>query len=188
VAGGERGVLAIADLPPVGRVDRPWVATRPVRFRPDRATTTCDRSEYFRSGATRARTRTYLITGASLPARFGLSTTYATFPTDKAAVAFLSGVRSSVAGCEDRDLATQVSAERRPLRRSSRAEASAWDLTMEVSPTRDVRFRLGFVRTGRFVAQLTFVPSDTEDMSQAGFDALLVRAGDRLGELTAAGR
>jgi hypothetical protein len=179
-AGGERGILAVADLPPVGRVDEPWVGIRTVRFRGDRPTTSCDRAEFFASGATRARTRTYLVPRAPLPARFGLTTTYATFPADRGAVRFLAGVRSSVAGCEERDLATQVGAERRPRG----ADASAWDLTTEVSPDRDVRFRLGFVRVGRHVAQLTFTPSDADDMSRAAFDALLLRAGDRLRELT----
>jgi hypothetical protein len=178
-SGGERGILAVADLPPVGRVDRPWVGTRTVRFRGDRPTTSCERAEFFASGATRARTRTYLIPTAALPVRFGLTTTYATFRADKGAVRFLAGVRGSVAGCEERDLATQVSAERRPRG----ADASAWDLTTEVSPDREVRFRLGFVRVGRHVAQLTFTPADADDMSQAAFDALLLRAGDRLREL-----
>lgn len=178
-AGGERGILAVADLPPVGRVDRPWVGTRTARFRADRPTTSCDRAEFFASGATRARTRTYLIPRAPLPARFGLTTTYATFPAAKGAERLLAGVRSSVAGCEDRDLATQVGPERRPRG----ADASAWDLTTEVSADREVRFRLGFVRVGRRIAQLTFTPADADDMSRAAFDALLLRAGDRLREL-----
>lgn len=179
-AGGERGMIAVADLPPVGRVDRPWVGTRTVRFRGDRPTTSCERAEFFASGAVRARTRTYLIPTASLPAVFGLTTTYATFRAAKGAVRFLARVRASVAGCEKRDLATQVGAERRPRG----ADASAWDLTTEVSPDRELRFRLGFVRVGRHVAQLTFTSSGTDDMSRAAFDALLLRAGDRLRELT----
>lgn len=177
--GGERGILAVADLPPVGRVDRPWVGTRTVRFRGDRPTTSCDRAEFFAGGATKARTRTYLIPKAPLPATFGLTTTYATFPAAKGAVRFLAGVRASVAGCEDRDLATRVGAERRPRG----ADASTWDLATEVSPDREVRFRLGLVRVGRRVSQLTFTPSDTHDMSRAAFDALLLRAGDRLRQL-----
>lgn len=178
-AGDSRGILAVADLPPVGRVAQPWVGTRTARFSADRPTTSCERATYFAAGATRARTRTYLIPAAPLPARFGLTATYATFPAARGAVSFLAGVRASVAGCEKRDLATRVGAERRPRG----ADASAWDLTTEVSTDRDVRFRLGFVRVGRRVAQLTFTPSEASDMSRSAFDALLVRAGDRLREL-----
>jgi hypothetical protein len=46
-----------------------------------------------------------------------------------------------------------------------------------------VRFRVGFVRVGRSVAQLTFIPAPGADLTPAAFDALLVRAGDRLREL-----
>ena len=74
-----------------------------------------------------------------------------------------------------------MSAERRDS--SPRRDISAWDLTTEVSETDTVRFRLGFVRVGKKVAQLTFTPSADDDMSQAAFGALLTRAGDRLREL-----
>lgn len=178
-AGGERGILAVSDLPPVGDVDRPWVATRPVAFRADRPTTSCDRAEWVRSGATRPRTRTYLVPQAPLPVRFGLTETYGVFASEPDATRFLAGVRQSVAGCEDRDLATTVG----PDRRLPGLDASAWDLTTKVSATRDVRFRLGFVRVGRRVAQLTFTPADTDDVSPSAFDALLRRAGDRLREV-----
>ena len=46
-----------------------------------------------------------------------------------------------------------------------------------------MRFRLGFVRVGSTVAQLTFAPAPSDDMTATGFHALLVRSGDRLREL-----
>ena len=46
-----------------------------------------------------------------------------------------------------------------------------------------MRFRLGFVRVGRTVAQLTFAPSERDDMTETSFHSLLVRTGDRLREL-----
>jgi hypothetical protein len=46
-----------------------------------------------------------------------------------------------------------------------------------------VRFRVGFVRVGRTVAQVTFAPSPRDDISEANFRALLIRSGDRLREL-----
>ena len=185
VAGGEAGVLAVADLPPVGRVDRPWVATGSTRFRADRPTTGCDRTQFFRDGAIRARTRTYLVPQAALPARFGLTESYGVFRSRRAAARFVAGIRASVAGCERRDLATRVGAERRPARG---LDASAWDVATEVSASQEVRFRLGVVRVGRYAAQLTFSPSDTADMPRSGFDALVVRAGDRLREPGTLGR
>ena len=46
-----------------------------------------------------------------------------------------------------------------------------------------MRFRVGFVRVGRTVAQVTFAPAPADDMSESGFRSLLVRSGDRLREL-----
>ncbi len=88
-----------------------------------------------------------------------------------------------VGRCEKRDLATQVSGARTEQRRSPELDLSSWDLQTEVNDKQKVRFRLGFVRVGRTVAQLTFAPSPDDDMTATSFHALLVRAGDRLREL-----
>jgi DNA-directed RNA polymerase specialized sigma24 family protein len=180
-SGEERGILAVADLPPVGRIAQPWVGTAPAPARVNPSATTCDRADFTKSGARTTRTRTYLIPEASLPARFGLSETYGVFPSTKAAAKFLTGVRAKVARCEDRDLATKVTNATR--QRTSTLDLSTWDLSTEVAKDRSVRFRLGFVRVGRTVAQLTFAPSPADDVTATSFHALLVRAGDRLREL-----
>jgi len=87
-----------------------------------------------------------------------------------------------VATCEERELATEVSGSsfRRLGPGSTR---SSWSLATEISQTETIRFRLGFVTAGHRVAQLTFAPSSTQDMTDAQFRALLARAGDRLREL-----
>jgi DNA-directed RNA polymerase specialized sigma24 family protein len=182
-SGEEPGILAVADLPPVGRIARPWVGTKPVPARRNPSATTCDRADFAKAGATTTRTRTYLIPEASLPVRFGLSETYGRFRTPAAASRFLADVRRSVARCEDRDLATQVSGERREQHRSPQLDLSSWDLQTEISDKQKVRFRLGFVRVGSAVAQLTFAPTPSDDMTATGFHSLLVRSGDRLREL-----
>ena len=180
-SGEERGILAVADLPPVGRIAQPWVGTAPAPARVNPSATTCDRADFTKSGARTTRTRTYLIPEASLPARFGLSETYGVFPSTRAAARFLTGVRAKVDRCEDRDLATKVTNAQR--QRTSTLDLSTWDLSTEVANDRSVRFRLGFVRVGRTVAQLTFAPSPADDVTATSFHALLVRAGDRLREL-----
>ena len=180
-SGEERGILAVADLPPVGRIAQPWVGTAPAPARVNPSATTCDRADFTKSGARTTRTRTYLIPEASLPARFGLSETYGVFPSTKAAARFLTDVRAKVARCEDRDLATKVT--NATQQRTSTLDLSTWDLSTEVAKDRSVRFRLGFVRVGRTVAQLTFAPSPADDVTATSFHALLVRAGDRLREL-----
>ncbi|MEO5709391.1 MAG: sigma factor-like helix-turn-helix DNA-binding protein [Nocardioidaceae bacterium] len=182
-SGEERGILAVADLPPVGRISQPWVGTQPAPARVNPSATTCDRADFAKGGATRTRTRTYLIPEASLPARFGLSETYGVFASTRAANRFLSEVRGTVGRCEKRDLATQVSGARTERRTSPRLDLDSWDLQTKVNDQQKVRFRLGFVRVRRTVAQLTFAPSPADDMTATSFHALLVRSGDRLREL-----
>jgi DNA-directed RNA polymerase specialized sigma24 family protein len=182
-SGEERGILAVADLPPVGRIRQPWVGTEPASGRVNPSATTCDRANFAKAGATRTRTRTYLIPEASLPARFGLSETYGVFGSTRAASRFMSDVRGMVGRCEKRDLATQVSDARTERRKSPQLDLSTWGLQIEVNDKQKVRFRLGFVRVGRTVAQLTFAPSPADDMTATNFHALLVRSGDRLREL-----
>jgi DNA-directed RNA polymerase specialized sigma24 family protein len=182
-SGREQGVLAVADLPPVGRIDRPWVATDPVAVRRNPSATTCDRADFAKAGSTRTMARTYLIPQAKLPARFGLSETYGDFGSPTQAARFLARVRGSFARCEDRDLATNVTSAHSEQDRSSGTDLSTWDLETEVSTHEKVRFRVGFVRVADKVAQLTFAPAPRDDMSSTHFHDLVVRAGDRLREL-----
>ena len=182
-SGDERGILAVPDLPPVGRINAPWVGTEPADGRVNPSATTCDHADFAKGGAVRTRTRTYLIPQAKVPARFGLSETYGVFKSSAAAAKFLTRVRDTVGRCEKRDLATQVTSPVRQRVANPQLDLSSWNLSTEVSSKQKVHFRLGFVRVGNTVSQLTFAPSPTDDMTSTAFHALLQRAGDRLREL-----
>ncbi len=184
-SGEERGLLAVADLPPVGNVEKPWVGTDASSGRPNPSMTTCDRANFAKARAQRTRSRTFLIPEARLPARFGLSETYGRFRTQKAARRFLDDVRSRVANCEDRDLATNVTSARTVRNPKQGVDWSAWTLRTEISEREAVRFRVGFVRVGKTVSQLTFVSAPKDDIAGPRFEALVQRAGDRLRELDA---
>ncbi len=180
-SGEEEGLLAVADLPPVGRIEKPWVGTRARPARPNPSMTTCDRANFAAQGARRTRARVFLIPQARLPAQFGLSESYGVFADVKQAQRFLAGVRKQVRGCEDRNLAATVTDAGSGRRGASRW--SIWRVTTEVSERAAVRFRVGFVRVGATVAQITFAPGPRADMTDAQFHSLLLRAGDRLLEL-----
>lgn len=186
--GEERGVLAVADLPAVGRVDEPWVGTRtaPAGASSDPSVTRCGSADFRGAGALRSRSRTYLVPQSTLPARFGLTETYGTFASTTRAARFLSTMRADLAGCEERDVTTDVGRERRS--HTARLDASQWLLTTTVSSSEKVPLRVGYVRAGRSVAQLTFTPTPGADLSEDVFGSLLARAGDRLRELPRAGR
>lgn len=181
-SGEEPGLLAVADLPPVGRVAKPWVGTDPVPARPNPAATSCDRADFAAAGARRPLSRTYLIPEADLPTRFGLAETIGTFRRPRGAQGLLDRVRSRVAGCEDREVSTSVVSSASGSRGRG-VRWSTWVLETEVGENSTVRFRLGFIRVGPRVAQLTFAPAAGADMTDARFRALVLRAGDRLREL-----
>lgn len=182
-SGEERGILAVADLPPIGRINEPWVGTDARTTRGNPSATLCDRADFAGDGAQRMHNRTFLIPGATLPDRFGLSETYGVFASPKAASRFLDAARVRVDRCEDRNPAASVDNPRSVHRPKARPDSSLWDVRIETSDDESALFRLGFVRVGETVAQVNFSPTATDDMTPAQFEALVVRTGERLREL-----
>lgn len=174
----ERGLLTAVDLPPVGEVRQPWVGTTPTAPRDNPAATTCDQADFSKAGAVRARARTFLVPQADLPMRFGLSETYGLFGSVEEARTFMATMQHRVDRCETRHLATSVHPGPHAGDRMR-----TWRLDTAVSARRTVTFRLGFVRTGAAVAEVTFSPAGGDDISSARFRGLVVRAGQRLREL-----
>jgi hypothetical protein len=175
-------MLAPVDLPPVGRIRHPWAGTQ-VPSSPNPSVTTCDRAAFRPAGARRTKAWTYVIPEAKVPARFGLSETVGVFGSTKRAKRFVATVRARFAKCEDRDLATDVVSSEQGRVPRSQSFWSTWTFVTEVNERLSVRFRVGFVRTGKSVAQLTFVSAPRDDIRPQHFRDLMVRAGDRLREL-----
>lgn len=181
-SGQAPGILATLDMPPMAGVSLPWVATQTESTRTNPAATRCDKAAFRRAGAVRSRTRTFFAPPeARLPDQFGLTETTGEFRDPRAAKAFLRAVRERMASCEERDLATEVEAPR--SLREGLLDGSTWRLRTEVSENRDVVFDVGFVRRGRHVAQLLFVPAGRADLRPGDFRALVIRAGERLREV-----
>lgn len=180
--GSAPGMLAPVDLPPVGGIRFPWVGTK-VPARPNPSVTTCDRAAFLPAGARRTKAWTYVIPEADVPARFGLSETVGVFASARRAARFVSDVRARFARCEDRDLATDVLGSDRGRLARAATTWSTWTIVTEVNERMSVRFRVGFVRRGDKVAQLTFVAAPGGDIAPVRFRDLVLRAGDRLREL-----
>ena len=182
LSGEAPGILATVDMPPLTGVTDPWVGTTPEPATPGDPATSCDRADFRKEGTTRTRTRTFLLVPeARMPDRFGLTETYGTFKSAKQAAAFMRKVRGRFAGCEDRDLATQVIFAR--SFKEGRLDGSLWRQRTELSESRDVIYDVGFVRSGDAVAQVTFIPAGPADLVDGAFRSLVIRAGQRLGEL-----
>lgn len=183
-SGEAAGTLSAADLPVVGRIDRPWVGTRPRAARPNPSATTCDQADFAAAGAPRARSRTFLVPGARVDERFGVSQTYGRFPTVARAQRLVDRVEAAMARCEDDDLSASVGSAQVDRQGPRGSVSSSWRLDSEVRKGRTVGYWMGVARVGRWVTQVLLTPVEGADVDAATFEALVVRARDRLFELT----
>jgi len=182
-SGETAGTLAAADLPVVGRINKPWVGTQPVRARSNVAATTCDKASFLKAGARKAATRTFLIPQGKLPRRFGITETYGAFTTQRKATALVRRISAAMASCEERDLGAQVSSEVVETKGYRNSEFALWRLDSEINETSSVGFWMGVVRVGNYVAQVNFTPASSNDIDEDTFQSLILRARDRLFEL-----
>lgn len=186
-SGEQPGMLAVADLPSVGNIDKPWVGTSAARVQGNPAATSCDHADFDAAGATGTLSRTFLIPGAATPDRFGLTETSGTFASAVPAKAFVTEVRGKMDSCEDRDLGAKIT---RHAEMPIAVRGSAWylwRLESEVSDKRTIVYWMGITRVGSHVAQVSFVPGDgpDQDLDTATFEDLVKRGRDRLFELPA---
>lgn len=180
-----RGMLAIADLPVVADVGQPWAGTDPAPAKVNVAATTCDEADFAKSGAQGPVTRTYLIPDAGLPDRFGLSETFGRFPTAKAATAFVARIANRMKTCPDRELASKVTESAVHLKQPDGTSYALWRLENQVNKQEDVvPFWMGVVQIGQYVAQVNLTPVGKYDVDRKTFEALVVRARDRLHEVS----
>lgn len=177
-------LLSEIDLPPISGVNLPWVGTEPVRPSANMAATRCDdvtfAGKFKGIRFTQTSTRTFVIPEADLADEFGLTETVGALPA-KQATAFIDEVRARLGSCATRDLGTDVTAGKR-FNAKDRS-LSVWHLTTEVSDKRTLTYSMAILRSGTSVGQLSFVRSRNVAMSEGAFDALAVRALDRLGTL-----
>jgi DNA-directed RNA polymerase specialized sigma24 family protein len=186
-SGEASGMLATVDLPAVASITKPWVGTDPVKGGPNLAATTCDQADFTKAGA-RPSSRTFLIPEQpGLPQRFGLTETVGAFPTAAAATKFVAEVRARMKTCEKRQLGSRVGQhyEQGKADQLPGATYSMWRQTAEINAKKaTVSYWMGIAQRGRWVAQVNFAPAGGDDLDAATFRALVVRARDRLAELS----
>ena len=182
-SGETPGMLAIADLPVIGRVMKPWVGTsaQPATVNP--ASTTCENANFVKAGASKPMTRSFLIPNAGLPRRFGLTETTGTFKTPAAAARYHNRLLAQMKVCPKKELGSTLSNGR--VVRSGTSAYGMWRLENQVNQNRkSVAYWTALIRAGRSVAQVTMTPVDNYDVNRATFEALVTRARDRLFEVS----
>ncbi len=178
--GEASGLLTAVDLPPPSAVTRAWVGTdaEPAR-RANPAATPCDATSF--ADADRPRTRTFLVPGGRLPVRFGLAQTVGELGSVGAATRFVDRAIARLDSCADREVTAEV--VRAPAGpRPDGGTTAAWTVTTAVAEDAEVVFRVGVVRVGRLVTQVTFLPAAGADLAPEAFAGVLRRAGERLRE------
>jgi hypothetical protein len=181
VSADGRGFLGVVDLPPVANLAKMWIGTRyPGRDNP--AATTCDVAEFNGDDVGHVGSRIYVVPEAThLPPTFAISETTASFASEKRARGYLQRLERRLRKCPDRVFGTDV---RGPVRTSQDGiKVRSWWMSFEVSDRRTVEYRLALVRLGSRVAQLKFTPVGKYDVGRRSFNALAIRAGQRLAEL-----
>jgi hypothetical protein len=183
-SGETAGMLAIADLPAVADVMAAWAGTDPVPATVNVAATTCDKTDFAKAGAKDPMTRTYLIPEADLPQRFGLTETLGELPTGRAADALVATIAARMKSCPDKHLGSTVTQAVVKVKRGT-ASYAMWRLENQVNKQEElVPFWMGVVQVGRYVAQVNLTPVGKYDVDARTFEALVVRARDRLQELS----
>jgi hypothetical protein len=181
VAAEGRGFLGVVDLPPVANLAKVWVGTK-YRGRANPAATTCDKAEFNGDGAGSVRSRIYVVPEAGhLPQPFGISETTVGFGSEKRARAYLKRLEKRIRTCEDRVLGTRVRGPHRAAQ--GIIKVRSWWMSFEVNDRQTVEYRMALVRNGSRVAQVTFTPVGKYDVTGRAFNALAIRAGQRLAEL-----
>jgi len=171
--------LSVVDLPLVPGVARPWVGTDPSQVRANPSATACDRTRFTGPDVSRISARSYVIPHVrGLPTLFGLTETRGSFPDEETAQAFVTGVARDVASCHQRQVTLSV--VRSTSFASLRTSGWVWEVRQRVSKQKVLRFRIGLVRFGAAVAEVTFTPAGAYDVSQPEFIALAKRAAVRL--------
>jgi hypothetical protein len=176
------GFLGTVDLPLLPGLADPWVATHPDRTKRNPAATLCDDADFDGEGATRIRSRSYVVpTAEQVATIFGMTQTVGEFRTADAAREFVQAVRRSVATCNDRQLSLEVaSSDRLRVRKGS---GDVWVVHAGTSERKELTFRTTLVRVGGFVTQVTFTPTERYDVSAKRYAELALRAADRLRQL-----
>ena len=179
-------MLTEVDLPPVTAIDQPWVGTEPRKANRNLAATRCDQASFagtFKKAEFAANmTRTFLIPEAELPDEFGLTETVATLP-QRRAKSFVAVVRQRLGDCEAKDDGLGTEVDQVANIEEGNISLTAWELTIQVTDKRSVRYTMAIMRRGTAIGQLAFVPTDKVEMSQGAFVDLAKRALDRLVEM-----
>ncbi len=178
---GANGFLADVDLPLFDGLIAPWVAIPVDATRSNPAATECDRADFAEAGAKELRARSFVKPAARhLDAFFGMTQTLGTFGSVSAANGFVNRIDSAVQSCDDRQLSLEVDSDGQLA--LPRGSARTYLIELTLAEDRSLIFRMALIRVGSRVAQLTFTPAGSFDLTSTAFTDLVQRAALRIAQ------
>ncbi|MGA8986549.1 hypothetical protein [Aeromicrobium sp.] len=172
------GFLGIVDLPPIGDIDKVWAAA-PVSAKSNPASTQCDKADFSAGGADLSRARIYVLYQATkLPDQFGVAETVGRFPTAKAAKKFVKKVSRRLDSCAKDNLSAKI--DQKSSVKGPQFSGKVWRVGLEINKGKRTYYRTALIRRGADVAQVTFTPAGSYDITQRAFSSLAERAATRL--------
>ncbi|KQV74043.1 hypothetical protein ASC61_02925 [Aeromicrobium sp. Root344] len=170
--------LGIVDLPPIRNVDKVW-AGAPVPAKTNPAATQCDNASFTGKDVERAGARIYVLYQATtLPKQFGVAETVGRFSSPAKAKAFVDKASKRLDSCSDKNLSAKV--DEHESFKSSAYSGDVWRVGVEVTKGDRAYYRMSLIRRGADVAQVTFTPAGSYDITQKTFEAMAKRAATRL--------
>ena len=179
VGGDQPGFLAPADLPPVGEDALGWVGDTP-RLPDDQVRGSgCETVDWADVEAESRAHRTYLLQDST--SKFGLDQVVVVARTEKAATELVEEVKGDWGSCEKRQLTATVAQPSGVGGTGAKnVDIQGWTTEVEQKSTDGTaNYRVGIVSAGRKVVFTFLNPVDGLDLTDAQFDAVSVRAGER---------
>lgn len=177
--GDQPGFLAAGDIPPVGPAATGWAGTVPGLPEADFVGSGCETVLWPKVEARARAARTYLLTDGN--PRFGLDNIVVTHAGEPAAQALVAKVKADLDSCASRKLTATVSSPKtvRGVGAAS-ARVQGWTATVSQKTTAGTaRYRVGIVSARNKTVFAFLNPQQSLDLSDAQWDLVTVRAGQR---------
>ncbi len=179
-------MISELDLPPIVPDPGPWVGTPAAKLTEDRVDAGapgCQTAHLFGSFDKVAfqgnENRTFVLSGAALPAEVGLTQTVGALPA-KSAKAFITQFRDQVAACPESDATAGTEVKELLTTGTGPQALSVWHLTSALPGDKTVEYDVAALRQGTAVSVLVYVAAPKARIADSDFVALSQRALERL--------
>ncbi len=184
LGGDEPGYLAAGDLPPAGGSLTPWNAAPVELPKDDFPGASCETVNWATVPAVNRATRVYLQPDSG-KAYFGVNEILIRAKDAKAATALVDKIKKDLETCKERRLTATVDKPKKVSSVGARASAIAGYTAVVRQKTANGtdKFRVGIVSVGNKVAYTFANPDSTFDFTDAQWNAIAVRAGERFTQI-----